>query len=410
MKILYVTASFPYGPGEAFICPELEGLRRLGHELRVAPLWPRGPLVHEEAQAWRSATVTRTHLGVMRAALGQAWRRPQAAGRLLWTMLGARTWRLQLKNLLAYPQGLWLAQYAAAWGADHIHVHWAATTATMGLVGAERSGIPWSFTAHRFDIRENNLLARKAASASFCRCISAQGAETVAALLPPGVPRPVVIHMGVQLAPRPADASERPERTPAAGGHELRVVMPANFIEVKGHRYLVAALGILSRQGYALSCDLAGAGPLHAEVQRLVAEAGLADRVHLVGVLPHNELLAGLAEGRWDVLVLPSIETESGVKEGIPVSLMEAMAASVPVISTSTGAILELLAGGAGLVVPQRDPEALATALRTLADHPEQREQLAQAGRKRIEEAYEVGAVVAQLAARFESAAAQARG
>ena len=53
-----------------------------------------------------------------------------------------------LKNLAVYPKGLWLARLAREWRADHIHAHWAATTATMALVASEFSGIPWSFTAH----------------------------------------------------------------------------------------------------------------------------------------------------------------------------------------------------------------------------------------------------------------------
>ena len=181
-------------------------------------------------------------------------------------------------------------------------------------------------------------------------------------------------------------------------------MMPANFVEKKGHRYLIEALGLLPGPPAAVTCDLAGSGELEDEIRGLVAAAGVGNRVNFLGMVPHHELLAGLRDGRWQAVVLPSVETAQGEKEGIPVALMEALAAGVPAVSTTTGAIAELLEEGAGVLVPPRDPRALAAALQELAEHPALRAQLARAGRRRIEEAYEIGAVVGQLEAAFAAA------
>ena len=94
--------------------------------------------------------------------------------------------------------------------------------------------------------------------------------------------------------------------------------------------------------------------------------------------------------------MLPSIRTEKGEEEGVPVSLMEAMAAGVPVISTQTGAIEELAGGDAGLLVPDKNPSALQAAIWSLFDSREAA-RLASAGRARILDEYEVSRTVGKF-------------
>jgi colanic acid/amylovoran biosynthesis glycosyltransferase len=100
------------------------------------------------------------------------------------------------------------------------------------------------------------------------------------------------------------------------------------------------------------------------------------------------------------VVALASVPTEEGDQEGVPVSLIEAMASGVPVVTTASGAIPELVADGAGLLVPPRDPPALAAALERLRD-PALRRELADGGRARIEAEFDVERIAAELAARF---------
>lgn len=96
-------------------------------------------------------------------------------------------------------------------------------------------------------------------------------------------------------------------------------------------------------------------------------------------------------------MVLPSIVTDQGEKEGIPVVLMEAMAAGVPVISTSTGGIPELLSGGAGLMVPPGDPNALADAIHEVLTDRETWNRLSVAGRGRIRQEYHLPSIASEL-------------
>ena len=68
-------------------------------------------------------------------------------------------------------------------------------------------------------------------------------------------------------------------------------------------------------------------------------------------------------EGRVGMVVLPSVDLGNNLHEGIPVALIEAMSYNIPVVGTHTGGIPELLEGGAGLIVPDKDPAALADAI-----------------------------------------------
>jgi glycosyltransferase involved in cell wall biosynthesis len=115
-----------------------------------------------------------------------------------------------------------------------------------------------------------------------------------------------------------------------------------------------------------------------------------------------------MSGGRWDAAVLPSVITGSGVQEGIPVSLVEAMARGLPAVGTESGGIPELLRDGAGIIVPPADSEALAEALATLAGDTALRATLAARGRKRVEDEFSGERVAAALLSRFGECAGPA--
>jgi glycosyltransferase involved in cell wall biosynthesis len=266
----------------------------------------------------------------------------------------------------------------------------------MALIASEISGIPWSFTAHRWDIAERNLLEVKTAKACFVRAISEKGAQALGSYLATPARKLHVLHLGIDVS-----GSAQP---PRRGRDETRlaVVTVADFVEVKGHRHLLEALQILKdRGGPFVQLDLAGDGPLRAELEEQVKDTGLSDWVTLLGTVPHASLLSDLKTLRWDALVLPSIVTEKD-EEGIPVSLIEAMGAGIPVLSTRTGAIPELLREGAGLLVEAGDPVGLADAIEELSRKPALRERLAEEGRRRVLNDFNISIVASALAQCFE--------
>ena len=259
------------------------------------------------------------------------------------------------------------------------------------------SGIPWSFTAHRYDVVLNNLLAEKLRSARFGRFIAREILDLARPLVAPdAIARAVLIHMGVPLSPPPV--GESPARaTPV-------VLCPAQLIPRKAHHHLLDATARLRARGIGFELWLAGDGPEGDALGRRVDELRLGDRVRQLGTVPHAELLRLYRERAVDCVVLPSLH------EGISVALIEAMAHGVPAIGTRTGGIPELLDDGAGVLVPPGDPGALADALELVLGSATLRGELARAGRRRIEEEFDVMAIARELARHFAGEPADDRG
>jgi glycosyltransferase involved in cell wall biosynthesis len=175
-------------------------------------------------------------------------------------------------------------------------------------------------------------------------------------------------------------------------------------VEVKGHRFLLEAWQIVQRRGLAAELWLAGPGELRPRLETLSRALGLTGSVKFLGAVPHDELLKIYAEARVSAVVLASVDLGSGVHEGIPVSLIEAMSYGIPVVATATGGTPELLVPGTGLMVPPADPTALADALQTLLRDGKLRERLGDSGRQRVLEAHDIFQVAAELVKEFEAA------
>ena len=400
MRIVYVTTTFPYAEGEAFLIPEIGAITRRGHEVLIVPRSPGGEIVHGDARPLLGTTVAQPLFSrqVARAAWAEVRRDPRRALRPLLLLLKSRNPEVFLKNLAVYAKGLWLARIAREWGATHIHAHWAATVTTIAMVAGEVSAIPWSFTAHRFDVVENNLLPLKARRAAFVRYISQSGLGMAGRLGASGG-NARVLHMGVDVPELPtgtaaAESSQQPGRGV--------ILCPANLLPVKGHKYLIEALAALWQRGIELSLWIAGQGELRGPLQRQVELLGLTDAVRFLGQVSHAELLRFYEERKISFVVLPSVDLGDGEHEGIPVALIEAMSYGVPVVSTETGGIPELLQGGAGLLVPPADPLALADALERLRADADLRGRVAEAGRKRVLDEYSISQVVSELIGRFQ--------
>ena len=397
MKIAYVTAQTPFGPGEAFILEEMLAVTELGVNLLIIPRNPSKEVFHKEGErllgntVWLPLLDKRIFFNFLKALLS----RPH-----VWSIIGtifhrSRTWKIAVKNLAILPKAVFVADLLLNEGVEHIHAHWGSTTATMAWIISELTGIPWSITLHRWDIKENNMLEEKIRSAKFVRCISENGRDELFNTIGRKYENRVkVIHMGVRI---PDNRLE-----PKTHRDVLRIVTPANLLEVKGHKFLVEACSILIERGVdGFQCVFYGEGPLKGILADMVRDGNLAEHIKLPGVIPHNELIEMYENHEIDIVVLPSITTVNGEHEGIPVALMEAMAAGVPVISTTTGGIPELLDSGAGILVPPEDSEALADAIQLLMEDSEMRSKVGAKGREKVEREFAISCVAKKLVSLF---------
>lgn len=392
MKIIYITSRLPYGTGEAFIIPEIEQLVRMGHDIVVVPLVGHGKVIHVDVKPILKYFKLKQNLApsLLWTALSVGLRNILTCLSFLFLICRLKNPVRSIKNLAVFPKSLWIADVAQRWNADHIHAHWSATPSTVAMIASTISGLPWSFTAHRGDIVENDNLARKCSSAIFVRSISEKGFQLFEQLnINIDVNKKKIIHMGVNLPAR----NELNEKS----SESTVIVCPANLLPVKGHRYLIDAVQILSESGLSFKVDFLGEGYLRTDLQERIHSAGLSNVIALPGAIPHSELLNRYRNGEVDIMVLPSIDLGKGHHEGIPVSLMEAMAHCIPVISTVTGGIPELLSDNAGVLVPPENSKALAKELQRLIENKKLQTALGDSGRRRIEQSFSSESITKEL-------------
>ena len=400
MKLIYVTASLPYGVTEVFAIPEMRELLRRGHDLKIVPATRYTAEIHSDAEPFLELTEYETLLSanVLKAApLGLARAPLQAATALRHTLAGQRR-GTQKKNLGSFPKSLWLADLARRWGADHIHAYWASVAATMAMTAGETSGVPWSFTAHRWDIETPNAFPAKVDSARFVRFISEDGLELARPVAGPRLEQKAeIIRMGVPLSDRPL------ERTAPPPGVQLRVICTGSLIPRKGQKFLLEAVHRLQTQGICVQVSFAGNGP---ERDALLAQAqalGVNEQVTFLGNVDHAELLDSYSRGRYDAFILPSLH------EGISIALIEAMSRGLPTIATDVGGTRELLTEGSGQLIPAADTDSLVQALTLFVRNESERLRQGQRGRDRVMADYDIGGVVDKLEAKFQAARSSPR-
>ncbi len=396
MRLVYVTSSLPQGRREAFVIPELLRLIELGHRITVVPTRPLGPVVHGECRELVRYSVLHRLLSpsVCIAAFTEILTSPRAVVAAVSVVGRSRSFRTLGKNLLVLPKALWLARWARGNGVQHIHAAWMSTPATVAMVASELSGIPWSASAHRWDIEEDNLLAEKVRSATFIRAIARRGVVAISAR--GGVTgRVLLIRAGIRM-PALHEPIVR----------EARVLIAGNLISLKGHRYLIDAIALLRRRGVDVDLDVVGYGPLLRTLRAHAAKAGVADSVHFHGQLPHDRLLGDLGTGRWTILAVPSVVEDDGATEGVPVIMLEAMARGVAVVASDVGGIAEIADDGAAMLVPERDAVALAEAIAILIADANLRADIVRVAYTRVRNECDVVEVVDALLSRFEVSAA----
>lgn len=146
---------------------------------------------------------------------------------------------------------------------------------------------------------------------------------------------------------------------------ERIILSVARHTEQKGLDTLIRAFARIAPRFRDLELVQVGSGPLTAELQQLTAQLGLADRVRFAGTLSHDEVLPLMA--RASVVALTSQTPQNGQQEALGLVLNEAGASGVPVVATRHGGMPEAVINGeTGLLVPERDEQALADALETI--------------------------------------------
>jgi glycosyltransferase involved in cell wall biosynthesis len=400
--VAYVVKGFPR-LSETFIASEIYRLEQAGLPLRLFVLKP----VEEHERRERHAVVRRIrarpvylpatsslsgvprlrwlarNLPAFMPALDRiARRRPLgllgAASAALMDSLRARRlwWSLPRKVFMReFLLGVALAdRLLEAGDVRHLHAHFAHGTTTVTWYASRITGVPFSFTGHARDIyteklNPGDLLRRKLRAARFVvTCTEANRRHLKE--LADGRPVHLVYHgLNADFTRILAEAGAAPARN-----GRFRVLAVGRLVAKKGLDVLVEAVGILVDRGLPVEAVIVGhPAPLEPEVapqlERRIAELGLAGRVRLVGAMSQSNLFDEYR--RASVFCLPCRVADSGDRDGIPNVMVEAMACAVPVVGTDLSGIPELVVHGRnGLLVPPEDPAAVADALLRLYADP----------------------------------------
>lgn len=305
-----------------------------------------------------------------------------------------------LKSWALVPQAVDLAGRLQAAGVTHLHVHWATYPATIAFVIRAAIGLPYSISAHAYDIYmiSRMLPAKIAAAKMVFTCAQTNAAYLRSLAAPEHAAKVVVSYHGVDVD-RFAPPAQRPPHD------RLRVVSCGQLERYKGMHLLVEACGSLHQQGIPIECWIIGEGPHRRHLEAQIAQLGLAGLVHLAGSQPHAEVARRLAES--DVFALASeFGGKSGRRDVIANVVVEAMAAGLPAIASRIPGAEELVEDGvSGFLVRPNRADEVARALERLARDPEERARIGAAARAKVLRDFDNRKNVRAMAAELATAA-----
>lgn len=390
MKIAYVLNTYPQ-PSQSFIRREIHALEAQGHEVtRLAMRAGDAPLVDplDQGEATRTAYILKSGgMGLARACLKQfasspsrfrtAFRQAMALGKV--SEVG------RLRHLIYLAEAAEVAARCHAAGVAHVHAHFGTNAAAVALMSHTLGGPKFSFTVHgpeEFDAPRALALGAKIAASDFTVAISSFGRSQLCRWADGADwDRIKVVHCGIEPARFDAPA-------PLADGPR-RVVAIGRLVEQKGQLALVQAL---AKTQSGIHLTLIGDGEMRSQIEAAIATHGLQDRITLTGWVGEERIRDELA--RAHALVMPSFA------EGLPMVVMEAMAAARPVIATYIAGTPELVQQDVtGWLVPAGDTDALTQAMDHLAQAPlAYLQKMGTQGRARVLERHDVANEAAKLA------------
>lgn len=369
----YLVPQFP-GQTHIFFWREIAEMEKRGVNVRIFSTRqpPQGLIAHD----WSQLAMARTlYLGGVK---------PLAA---LTALQAAPFGQAPVKDIvLALSAARQLVTACRAEKIGHVHVHSCGRAALIAAMAHRLGGPTYSLTLHGPLSDYGPGQRFKWRGADFATVITEKLLAEVKVELAGDLPARLIIQpMGVDTDAMRRGAPYLPPRP----GEPLRLFSCGRLNIVKGHQDLMAAVRLLLDQGQAVTLDIAGedddggAGYRRVLAARIV-ELGLGDHVRLLGAIDAGAVKTHLLAAHAFVL--------ASWHEPLGVALMEAMSCEVPTIGTAAGGVAELITDGVnGILVPPKDPAALATAIQQLADDPARAVALGQAGRSRIVTSFHAG-------------------
>ena len=392
-RIGYVVKRYPRY-SETFIVNEILAHESAGLDVEIFSLRPPNDTHFQDTLARVRAPVHYLRSEGLKAL--DFWGALQQAGSVLpevWARLAAARSELALDVC----QGLSLAREIRVRGISHVHAHFAGLPTAVARLAARFADVPFTFTAHAKDIFHDSVstddLKRKLIDAAAAVTVSDFNLAHLREVCGPAAARTVRIYNGIDL--------DRFQFAPPESGPAVpRILSVGRLVEKKGFAVLVDACAILARS-HNFTCEIVGTGELEAQLYSRIQQHGLTSHVRLVGPRPQAEIIDLVRNAT--VFAAPCVVGNDGNRDGLPTTLLEAMALGTPCVATDVTAIPEVIRDGTtGLLVRQHDVPGLANAIMRLLDDGDLRCALAREARRLIEQDFDIRTNTVRLRAVFD--------
>lgn len=370
-RLLVLSSTWPLGPGDSGPVFVRELCRRLVRYFDLRVLVP-----HAEGLA---ACSQDEGFEVVRYRYAPpAWEQ-LAYGSGIAAQLREARWRWLLVPAFLLAQAWAIRRQVREFAPDLVHAHWLIPQGAAAALAGLR--VPLACTCHGSDINGFNgdlavRIKRHAAAACDRLAVVSNGLGVALRSRLPGVPTPAVLPMGVDLRVRFTPAAESC-RVPG------RLLFVGRLVPVKGVDVLIRALPAIVAACPDVSLDIAGDGPLRAELEAMAESLGVGKRVRFLGKIAQTDLPDLYRSAT--ACVVPSVRTASGEEEALGLVMVEAMGCGCPVVGSDLPGMAEVLVHECtALVFASEDPVSLAASVLRLLGQPGLAACLAHQGREAV--------------------------
>ncbi len=403
-RIAFILKGYPR-LSETFILNEILLLEALGFQLHIVAMRNPGESKTHTAVERVNAAVTYIpdyfwpHAFAFLSSLIRCFvRKP----RVVWAAFRFAAWQsvrhLEAQTIKRFMQAVyWVERCYPQTEIHYLHAHFSNDPTTLAFFASWLTGLPYSFSAHAKDmyVQDRTLLKLKIVRARFVVTCTGFNKTFLEQLAPPAVPIYCCYH-GINLEFYTPRKKVTPNPIP-------QILSIGRLVPKKGFLTLIRALQRVRQSGIAFHCTIIGSGPQKAAMLQLIAELDLQDQVNVRPEMSQQELFEYYQSA--DLFALACEVQSDGDRDGIPNVIVEAMAMGVPVVSTRISGIPECVEDGVtGILVPEKNVEALAAAIETILGNPDLGAHYGEAARQKIAASFDAKKNVHKIARALHAA------
>jgi len=398
-RLAYLYSRYPV-VSQTFCDSEMLALEALGFGIDIASINPPpGTVRHERFERLEAEVFYAPPAKVLAAV--QARREKDGSWQRRFGDMVARhdaEYGESFKAATRARNALYFAELFQRRGVGHVHVHFANRATHTALFIKRWAGIPFSFTAHAqdfmVDLGSDDLLRELCREAEFVVAVSDFSRELLRKTCPESADKIGRVYNGITMVDFP--------QAPVSSHGPLKIITIGRLIEFKGFHHLIAACAKLGEAGIDYTCCIIGEGPWRQRLESLAGELGVGAHIEFAGVRTQEEVKRHLAAS--DVFALPCIVDSKGASDILPTVIAEAMACSLPVVSTRLVGVPEMVDDGkTGILVEPGNEDAFAEALKRLAGDRDLARMMGRAGREKALKVFELEITAGELAEKFEA-------